>query len=329
MSVTLHGRRVLVIGWGFLGAAVGRRLVADGVDVVAIARSASERTAAATHAGIELRLGRVERRGVLDGLMDEVDHVVFAAGGLLPAHAAKDPLRDATEMISPWLATLEAVKEHPHVGITMISSGGTVYGNPTRIPVHEDDAKMPVSPYGASRLACATYAASYRATHGLRIQIARCANAYGPGQPHDRCQGAVAVFLHRLLHALPITVFGDGSAVRDYVYIDDVAAAVAHLACTSTDVDAVNIGSGRGHTTSEVLEQLMLLTGRTTEVRYLPERPHDVRRIVLDIGRLRSLMDYAPLPLQAGLALTCAKEDVQFDPRVVDLGWRSSLLHMP
>jgi len=305
MVVTTGGHRVLVIGWGFIGAAVGLHLRENGVEVVAVTRNATERTKAAVRAGIDVRIGHVEHPLLLDSLLDDIDHVVFAAGGLNPADAAKEPWRDASETIMPWLATLEAVRNHPHIGVTIVSSGGTAYGNPERIPVPEDADTAPISAYGASRLACATYAQAYRAAHGLRIQVARCANAYGPGQPHDRSQGAVAVFLHRLMHNLPITIFGDGSGIRDYVYIGDVAAAIAQLVCTDTDIGIVNIGSGQGHTTMDLLDRLMCLTGRTTTVTHLPERPHDVRQIVLDISRLQSVMDYRPLPLEDGLTLTC------------------------
>lgn len=328
MVVSPGGQRVLVIGWGFIGAAVGRRLRSDGVGVVAVTRKASDRSEAARAAGIDVRYGPVDHPCVLDGLLDDVEHVVFAAGGLLPADAARDPLRDAAEMITPWLATLEVVKNHPHIGITLVSSGGTVYGNPRHIPVREDDETLPVSAYGASRLACTTYAGAYRSTHGLRIQVVRCANAYGPGQPHGRSQGAVAVFLHQLRANLPITIFGDGTAIRDYVYIDDVAAAIAHLACSGADIETVNIGSGRGHTTLELLDKLILLTGKTPEVIHLPERPHDVRQIVLDIGSLNSLMDYRPLALEDGLRLTCAHTQGEVVPFVTAPDWQAEFLNV-
>ena len=328
MVVAPGGQRVLLVGWGFIGAAVGHRLRNDGADVVALTRRASDRSDAAVRAGVDVHFGPVDHPSVVDRHLDGVDHVIFAAGGLLPADAAKDPLRDASETIVPWLATLEAVKNHPHIGVTLVSSGGTVYGNPRRIPVREDDVTAPVSAYGASRLACTTYAGSYRATHGLRIQVVRCANAYGPGQPHDRSQGAVAVFLHRLRCNLPITIFGDGSAIRDYVYIDDVAAAVAHLASAGSDIEAVNVGSGRGHTTMELLETLMALTGRRTAVTHAPERPHDVRQIVLDIGSLRSLMDYRPLALEEGLTLTCAHQGVPV-PGLLAPDWEPSFSNRP
>ena len=120
---------------------------------------------------------------------------------------------------------------------------------------------------------------------------------------HDRSQGVIAVFMHKMMKGLPITVFGNGRAVRDYVYIDDVTGALAAMVLRDLPVDTVNVGSGRGHTTLEVLEILSRVTGLRAIVEYAPARPHDVQSVVLDITRLRSLMAYEPKTLTDGVVL--------------------------
>jgi UDP-glucose 4-epimerase len=302
-ATTKSPRRVLVIGWGFLGAAIGTHLRNLGVEVSGLTPTVTPRTLSAVEAGIDLTFDRAETPGVLSNLVDGVDHVVYTAGGLLPLEASRDPLRDAAQAVLPWIATLEAIRHHPHVGATLVSSGGTVYGNPVRIPVMETDVLRPVSAYGASREACEVYARTYASTYSLQLTVTRCANVYGFGQPHDRSQGAVAVFMHRIANQLPITLFGDGQAVRDYVHVDDVASAIAALVCGGIQVDVVNIGTGRGHTALELLEALAVLIGRRPVLRAAPARPHDVRAIVLDITRLTSLIAYDPMPLEEGLRL--------------------------
>jgi UDP-glucose 4-epimerase len=251
--------------------------------------------------GVEVVFGRAETPGFVHDLLVGVDHLVYAAGGLLPVEAARDPTLDATRTLVPWIATLEALRDNPHIAATLVSSGGTVYGNPSRLPVAEADELAPISSYGVSRQACELYARSFSNTYGLQLQIARCANVYGPDQPHDRSQGAVAVFMHRIANGLPITIYGDGLSLRDYVHIDDVAGAISTLLCEQLRIDVVNIGSGRGHTTIEVVETLAKLIGRKPDLRFGPERPQDVRAIVLDIARLRSLIDYEPIALHEGL----------------------------
>jgi UDP-glucose 4-epimerase len=273
------------------------------MEVIGLTPGASSRTDAAARAGIEIVYGRAEDAETLNDLLDRVDHVVFTVGGLLPAEAALDPLRDAARTIEPCIAMLEALRRHPDVSATLLSSGGAIYGNPPRLPVSEDDIAEPVSTYGASRLACSIYAGVYARSYDLRIQVARCANVYGPGQPHDRSQGAVAVFLHQLVTGQPITIYGDGSSVRDYVYVDDVATAISRLVRDRISVDVVNIGSGRGHTTRELLDAIMDVSGLSVSLTYAPERRHDVRAIVLDVSRLCALIDYDPVPLSEGVRL--------------------------
>ncbi len=294
-------KRILVVGWGFLGAAIGTHLQSSGVDVTALTPRPSARSAAAARAGVEVVIGRAETTRTLSKLLGRVDHMVYTAGGLLPVEASREPLLDASRTILPWVATLEALRDYPGVTTTLVSSGGTVYGNPARIPVSETDPLSPISTYGVSRQACELYARSYSSAYGLQIQVARCANVYGPDQPHDRSQGAVAVFMHRIAHGLPITIYGDGLAVRDYVHIDDVAAAISRLACEQIPVEIVNIGSGTGHTTLGLVEALVSLIGREADLRREPDRPQDVRSVVLDITLLRTLIDFSPLPLVDGL----------------------------
>ena len=301
ITATARPQRVLVVGLGFLGAAVGARLRSEGLGVVGLTPRPSSRTYDCAHSGVEVIYGRAEDPGILDDILDDIDHVVYTAGGLLPVEAADDPLRDATQMILPWITTLEALRSRPGIGVTLVSSGGTIYGNPTRIPVRESDPSAPISTYGVSRQACALYAGMYARTHGINVQVVRCANIYGPDQPRNRSQGVVAVFLHNIMNGIPVTVFGDGSAVRDYVYVDDVAEAITRLVCDRIPVDVVNIGSGRGHSILEILDALIEISGVDIEVIHAPERSHDVRAVVLDISRLRSLIDFEPVPIAEGL----------------------------
>lgn len=128
-----------------------------------------------------------------------------------------------------------------------MSSGGAVYGNPLRLPVSETDAPRPISPYGASHLSAETYAEMASRRSGSLLQIARCSNVYGPRQAHGGDQGAVAIFLHRINHGQPIKVFGDGSALRDYVFVEDVASVVSRLVADRIEAGTVNVGSGVRH----------------------------------------------------------------------------------
>lgn len=309
---TTRKQRVLVVGWGLIGAAAGVQLRAGNTAVVGFTRSETVRTRMARNAGIDVIIAGADDRVSLEDALTDVSHVLYTAGGLLPPSASADPVADANATLSPLIHTLQAVAARPGITMTLISSGGTVYGNPARLPVRETDPLLPISPYGASRLASEMYAQTYARAFGTRVRVVRCANVYGPGQPADRGQGAVAVFLHRVSSGLPVEIVGNGSTVRDYVYIDDVATALAHLIQEDIEFDAVNVGCGTGHSVTELLEKVATVVGRSPVIDYRPARAHDVRAIVLDIGKLQSLIDYSPTTLDEGLQRTWeARETVE------------------
>jgi UDP-glucose 4-epimerase len=300
-------RQILIAGWGFLGAAIGSKLLADGLSVTGLTRSATRRTETARHAGARIIVGDARRQDVLEDALVDVDHVVFCAGGVTPPSAAADPPGAAVAMLPPLLAVNEALSKRPHVALTYLSSGGAVYGDPDRLPVDEDEPALPISPYGALHLSAEMCAQAYARRFGMPLNILRCANVYGPGQASDRDQGVIAIFLDRINRGLPVSIFGDGKALRDYVLVDDVASVVARVVEDRIDVGTVNVGSGQGHTVLEVLDAISSSVGTPAIVDHRPRRGFDVRSVVLDISRLSSLLPYMPTDLPRGLEMTAAE----------------------
>ncbi len=296
--------RVLVIGWGFLGAAIGHGLLDEGADVGGLTRSESSRTIASRAQGIPLTIGDAGDRDTVESALRDVDHVIYVAGGLDPPTAARRPVEDAVGTLSPLLCTLERLRRVPDVSFTYISSGGAVYGNPEATVAAETDPTRPVSSYGVSRLAGELYTRMYSMTFGITAQVIRCANVYGPGQPSSSPQGAVAVFLHRLALDLPVVIVGDGTSVRDYVHIDDVTAAISRLVLRRVNCGVVNIGSGSGHTVLELLDIVSATVGHSPVIEFAPRRIHDVDAIVLDISKLRSLISFEARTLREGVRAT-------------------------
>ena len=312
--------RVLIIGWGFLGAAIGQRLLTGGLSVTGLTRSPTWRTEVAHGDGARMLYGDARHAELLDNALRDADHVVFSVGGHTPPTAAAHPSEAAMAMLLPLLAVLEALRERPHVCLTYMSSGGAVYGNPIRLPVRETDATRPISPYGASHLAAEGYAQMSARRTGSMLQVVRCSNVYGPYQPHGGDQGAVAIFLHRVNLGQPIRIFGDGSALRDYVFVDDVADIVSRIIVDRVDTGTVNLGSGSGLTVLEVAHAVSAALGKDAIIDYQPERSFDVRAIVLDIGRLQSLLTYTPTDFADGLAATAAAHAQDARGRSVDPG---------
>jgi UDP-glucose 4-epimerase len=311
-------RRILVVGWGFLGAAIGDRLLTDGFAVAGLTRSTTWRTDASRQAGARVVIGDALRTDVLVDVLRGVEHVVFCAGGITPPSAAADSPRAAVAMLPPLLAVMEGLSQRPDVALTYLSSGGAVYGDPDHLPVSEDDPALPMSPYGALHLSAELCVQAYARRFGTKVNILRCANVYGPGQASNGDQGVIAIFLDRICRGIPVTVFGDGLALRDYVLVSDVAEIVARTVETRIALGTVNVGSGQGHTLLDVIDAISQSVGASAVVDHRPRRGFDVRSVVLDIQRLASLVPYTPTDFHRGVAMTVAdyaqRHRLQSDP---------------
>ena len=192
------------------------------------------------------------------------------------------------------------------MGLTYISSGGTVYGEPERVPVPEDARTAPRAIYGKLHLACEAAIEHARETAGLNSRILRCSTLYGEHQQPDRGQGAVVTFLDHVEREKDIVIYGDGGAVRDYLYAGDVARVILDLLDLEDVPPILNVGSGVGVSLSELVEAIEREVGKQARVESRPERGFEVHRIVLDIRRLRALLDFEPLPLADGVSRTHA-----------------------
>lgn len=297
--------RVLVIGCGFIGSHVVARLAAQDRSPVVLTRSRpTEGTIAAAIEPGDLRIGDASSATELEAALDGVGHVVYTAGGLLPAASEEDPERDRELTLGPLRAVLAALRERPGTKLTYISSGGTVYGQPETLPVPETAPARPHGSYGKLHLACEKEIERHCAEHGLWARILRCSTVYGERQQPDRGQGAVPTFLSRIERNTTIDLYGDGSTVRDYVYAGDVADVTIDLLDREDGPRVLNLGAGEGTSLIELLRMAERQVGRPALVAEHPERGFDVHQIVLDIERLRELTGFEPTPLQTGIERT-------------------------
>jgi UDP-glucose 4-epimerase len=296
----------LVVGCGFIGSNVVEELLGAGEAPRVLTRSRPPASLAEAIGAENLVVGDAADRATVAAALDGVEHVAFCAGGLLPRDSERDPERDRALTFGPLRATLEALRDRPGTRLTYLSSGGTVYGEPARLPVGEEDSAEPTSVYGRHHLDCEREIEAARRAHGLRARILRCSTVYGEHQRPDRGQGAIVTFLHRIERELPIELFGGESTIRDYVYVRDVARTVLFSGTQEDGPDLLNVGCGEGTSLNEVLELTEVQVGRRATVHRHPERDFDVHRIVLDIGRLREWSGFEPTPLAAGVAQTHA-----------------------
>ena len=221
-----------------------------------------------------------------------------------------DPIGDARVNIAGLINILEGARDAGTQRVVFVSSGGVVYGEPEVYPTPEDTPKCPVSPYGVSKLAGEYYLDYYREVHGLDYVALRYGNVYGPRQdPHGEA-GVVAIFCNRLIDGEPLDIYGDGEQTRDYVYVEDVAA--ANLIASEMpledragiDARAYNVATGEATSVNTLATLLEEIAGARPGRIHKDARAGELRRSVLSTARMRA-MGWSPAQsLREGLART-------------------------
>jgi UDP-glucose 4-epimerase len=300
--------RILVTGGaGFIGSHVVDRLLADGyaVDVVDnLTTGRRERVDSRARLHIcDLRDSR------LDAVFTEArpDTLVHVAAQAAVSRSVTDPCLDASVNVLGTIALLEACRRHGVDRAIYTSTGGAGYGDTNVLPTPEEHPLRPSSPYGISKVTAERYLECWAALTGGRGLTLRLANIYGPRQDPAGEAGVIAIFTSRLLTGVPCLVNGDGEQTRDYVYVGDVADAVAR-AVVSDDVTGVaNIGTGVETTVNELYRRLARLTSVSRAAEHGSAKPGEQRRSLLDAARAKALLGWhAVTPLDEGLAQTVA-----------------------
>lgn len=186
------------------------------------------------------------------------------------------------------------------------SSGGTVYGA-SSTPWTEDQLPVPANPHGIAKLATEHFLAYYARMHAYQYDIYRIGNPYGPRQRGSGRQGVVGVWMTQILHDQPVLVYGDDSVLRDYIFVEDAAALMAHSLHDVTSSGVFNVGSGRGTSIRELFDLISRIVDLPVQGEFMDSRAFDNRSIVLNTDKLRGLKPSVRLRLlEEGLRLTWA-----------------------
>jgi UDP-glucose 4-epimerase len=242
------------------------------------------------------------------------DVIAHLAAQMDVRKSVADPLFDATVNIVGTLNLMEALRAAGSgARVVFTSTGGALYGDFNTPPNYETYPKDPESPYAIAKLSAEYYLAYYGRVHNMDSAALRFGNVYGPRQdPHGEA-GVVAIFCGRILGNRPLTVFGDGSQTRDYVYVGDVARAM-YLAATEPlppkgrlDARAFNIGTGKGTSVIEVATLLQEIAGTKVPIELAPHRPGEQQDSFVNADKAREVLGWTPrVTLREGLAMTLA-----------------------
>ena len=306
---------VLVTGGaGFIGSHLADRLLAEGHRVISVDDLTTGRIANLGEArsyGKEFTFFNMDVRA--DGLMPLFERhrpeVVFhlaAQSGVRPSIV--DPVRDASINIMGTLNVLECALKAGSRKVIYAASGGTIYGEPRRLPAKESAAQgsYPASPYGISKKIVLDYLSFYSRYRGVEYTALALGNVYGPRQDPLGEAGVVAIFAGRMLAGEAVTIFGDGNQTRDYVFIDDVVHAFVQSMERGSG-KLVNIGTGLESSVNGLYRLLAGIIGYDREPEHGPLPAGELRRIALDISVAPNAIAWKPWThLEDGLAETVA-----------------------
>lgn len=222
-----------------------------------------------------------------------------------PASAEDDPTLDIRTNIMSSVNLFEACADAGVGQVVFASTGGAIYGDQDLAVFREEDITVPVSPYAIGKQAIEGYLRYFRRKRGLASTVFRISNPYGTRQNPAKRQGVIPIFLRRLAQGLPLTVYGDGSMVRDYMYVEDMAQMVADAVTQGARRELYNLGSGVGTSLTELLACIAEATGLEPEVRHAPTPSTFVDHVTLDTSRFTAEFGTRPTtPLTEGIRRT-------------------------
>lgn len=293
-------KHVLVVGGcGFIGSHVVDSLIAQGHRVRVL--DMKPEAFRAPVPGVQYVTGSFMSEPVMQAALQDIDVVVHGVSTTVPSTANADPLADIQGNLMSTVRMLQIMRQQRVGKLVFLSSGGTVYGVPSVEVVPETHPLAPITSYGIVKVAIEQYLHMEHRLHGLDYVALRVSNPYGPRQGYNGIQGIIGNYLWKIAHGEQIEVWGDGSIVRDFVHVHDLAELCATVV-EAPIVGCFNAGSGTGASVNEIVQAASAVTNRRIRPIYKPGRSFDVPRIILDIRRIRSATGWVPkTPLIQGM----------------------------
>jgi UDP-glucose 4-epimerase len=309
-------RCVVIGGGGFIGSHLCEALLAGGHEVRVFDRLDARFLAQVKDAGASVYTGDFLNQAELRDVLTDYEVVYHLISATVPQTSNDNPIFDVEANILGTLRLLDAAKDAHVKKIIFASSGGTVYGIPKEIPIKEIHPTDPTSSYGITKLTIEKYLYLYSTLYGLNYCILRIANAYGERQPITGTQGVIGAFLDKALHNAEITVWGDGTIMRDYIYVGDIVSAFIKAGMYESEPRVFNVGAGRGHSLNDIISVIENIVQVPLQVKYLEGRQFDVPINVLDISRAKLHLNWEPkVWLDEGIL--CTLQWMQKHPNVV------------
>ncbi len=285
---------VIVGGGGFMGSHLCEALLHAQHRVTIFDRSGADNLDLLSHQGARINVGDFLNPPDLERALSGADTVFHLASTTVPKSSNDDLLFDISSNLIGSINILNAAR---NVGVKRIifpSSGGTVYGVTQSLPITEKHLTNPISSYGIVKLTIEKYLGLFHALYGLDYCILRISNAYGERQVATGLQGIIPSVIDKALRQQEIRVWGDGSAIRDYIYISDIISAFLGAVSHQGEPRVFNISSGMGYSVNQLLKIIAGILDETLDPVYEPARAYDVPVNILDNSLAKETLHWQP-----------------------------------
>lgn len=231
------------------------------------------------------------------GVLQEVDEIIALAHSTVPKTSFENPIKDITSNLPAAVQLFDIASDLSIKKLVFVSSGGTVYGKPLKIPLTEEHPTNPISPYGITKITIEKYAKMFYELRALPIVCVRPSNAFGEGQQPFTGQGFIATAIASVFNGEELLIFGEKGTVRDYIHVSDVASGIISALEQGKPGSSYNIGSGVGRNNKEILDIVFSLAKQKnlqTKVKILPPRDFDVPINILDCKKIKADTGWLP-----------------------------------
>lgn len=280
-------RLCLIGGTGFIGHHLTNLLISHNKEITVIGRNPVP--SRNIPLGVHYYCGDYGDSYFMRGVLQGMDEVISLAHTTIPQTSFEDPVNDILSNLPAAVKLFEISADYGIKKLIFVSSGGTVYGKTSILPIEENHLQNPISPYGITKLAIEKYALMFNELRDLPVICVRPANAYGEGQKPFSGQGFVATAMASILNNREVIIFGENGTIRDYIYVTDVASGIVAALEHGVPGSCYNISSGVGRSNLEILDAIILLAksaGLSPKFKNMPSRRYDVPYNVLNSSKL-------------------------------------------
>ena len=299
----LHGKSILITGGcGFIGANLVRMLADKNCKIKVLDNLSVGKKENLAQNDVELIVGDIRDEELIKKVTQGIDVVVHLAAHTNVIKSIENPLLDFNINVFGTFNLLRNAVSSQSVETFIFASSNAAVGEQAP-PITEEAIPAPLSPYGASKLACEAYCSAFAESYGLKTVSLRFANVYGIYSTHKN--SVISRFIINVLQNRPLTIYGDGSQTRDFIYVDDICRAII-LAMENDNAEGIfQIGTGKETTVIELARKIKTISNKNVDIIFEPARAGEIIRNYSGIERATRLLGFVPqIDIDTGLKMT-------------------------